>query len=123
MGNQSTFTPDQVAARLQGELSHWTFSDGAIRRIYRTHGWKSTLMVVNAIGHLCEAAWHHPELEVTYDHVGVALWSHGAKGITERDFALAAMIEKVITWQPGAGGGPLEGTPSDPRFAYLRYDS
>lgn len=123
MNSDKTFTTDEITERLSGALTHWTYSDGAIRRVFRTHGWKGALMVVNAIGHLAEAAWHHPDLEVSYDRVGVALSSHDAKGITERDFALAAKIEEVIGWRPGADGGPLEGTPSDPKYAYLRYDS
>lgn len=79
-------------------------------------------MAVNAIGHLCEVAWHHPELQVTYDAVSVALSTHDANGVTERDFALAAKIEDCLTWQPGAEAGALEGTPTDPRHAYLRFD-
>ena len=50
------------------------------------------------------------------------LMNHAAKGITDKDFALAAKIEAVVGWQPGAEGGPLEGTPTDPRFAYIKYD-
>jgi 4a-hydroxytetrahydrobiopterin dehydratase len=28
----------------------------------------------------------------------------------------------VVQWQPGREGGPLEGTPDDPRFKYIKYD-
>lgn len=36
---------------------------------------------------------------------------------------LGAMIEKVVQWQPGKEGGPLEGTPQDdPRYTYVKYD-
>lgn len=117
-----TYTEDEITTRLSGILAHWTYSDGAIHRLYKTHGWKSTLMVVNAIGHLCEAAWHHPDLEVSYDRVGVALTTHDANGITERDFTLAAKIEEIVCWRPGKEGGALEGTPDDPRYAYLKHD-
>ncbi len=79
-------------------------------------------MAVNAVGHLAEVAWHHPELAVSYDSVEVALSSHDVNGITDRDFALAEKIELFLTWQPGAEGGPLEGTPADRAHAYLRYD-
>lgn len=39
---------------------HWYYENGWIRRKYRTGGWKGTLMVVNVVGHLAEAAWHRP---------------------------------------------------------------
>lgn len=113
----------QIRERLARELPHWTFEDGWIRREYSTAGWKATLMVVNAVGHLAEAAWHHPDLAVSYASVIVKLATHSAKGVTDKDFALARKIEEVVAWQPGREGGPLEGTPGgDPRFRYIDYD-
>ncbi|MDO9314869.1 MAG: 4a-hydroxytetrahydrobiopterin dehydratase [Burkholderiaceae bacterium] len=117
------FTPEEVTARLQQELPTWTYEDGWIRRKYKTSGWKGTLMVVNTVGHLAEAAWHHPDLAVSYAFVIVKLVNHAAKGITEKDFQLAKKIEDVVLWQPGKeDGSELEGTPDDPRFKYIKYD-
>ncbi len=117
------FSVEEVQARLADELPKWTFEDGWIRRKYKTSGWKATLMVVNTVGHLAEAAWHHPDMTVSYAFVNVKLMNHAAKGITEKDFALARKIEDVVMWQPGAeAGSALEGTPDDPRFKYLKYD-
>ena len=79
-------------------------------------------MVVNAVGHLAEAAFHHPDLTVSYAFVIVKLVNHAVKGITSKDFALAHKIEEFIMWQPGKEGGALEGTPDDPRFKYIKYD-
>ena len=122
-GADEVYPPDEVQARLDAELPKWTFEDGWIRRKYKTSGWKSTLMVVNTVGHLAEAAWHHPDLNVSYAFVTVKLMNHAAKGITEKDFALAKKIEEVLMWQPGKADPPLlEGTPDDPRFKYLKYD-
>ncbi|WP_428851417.1 4a-hydroxytetrahydrobiopterin dehydratase [Imbroritus primus] len=114
---------DEIQRRLAAELPHWYLEDGWLRRKYRTEGWKGTLMVVNTIGHLAEAAWHHPDLTVSYAFVIVKLTTHSSKGITERDFALAQKIEEVVQWQPGLAGGALEGTPNDDqRFRYIKYD-
>ena len=122
-GPNETFTPEEIEARLKAELPKWTFEDGWIRRKYKTSGWKATLMVVNTVGHLAEAAWHHPDLAVSYAFVIVKLVNHSAKGITEKDFQLAKKIEEVVLWQPGQeDGSELEGTPDDPRFKYIKYD-
>jgi 4a-hydroxytetrahydrobiopterin dehydratase len=119
----STYTEQQINERLTSELPHWFFENGWIRRKYKTSGWKATLMVVNTIGHLAEAAWHHPDLTVSYAFVIVKLMTHDAKGITDKDFQLAAKIEQVISWQPASEGGALEGTPNDDaRFKYIKYD-
>ncbi|HET6468904.1 MAG TPA: 4a-hydroxytetrahydrobiopterin dehydratase [Geminicoccaceae bacterium] len=118
-----TYSDEEVTARLAAELPHWYLEDGWIRRHYRTSSWKGTLMVINAVGHLAEAAWHHPDLTASYAWVEVRLMNHAAKGITDKDFALAKKIEEVVTWQPGAEDGPLEGTPQDDlRFSYIKYD-
>ena len=113
----------EIRKRLAGELPHWRFEDGWMRRTYRTQGWKGTLMVINTIGHLAEAAWHHPDLTASYAWVEVRLQTHTAKGITDKDFQLASKIEEVVMWQPGTEGAALEGTPDDDqRFAYIKYD-
>lgn len=121
---KTTFSAEEITVRLAAELPHWRFEDGWIRRTYKTSSWKGTLMVINAVGHLAEAAWHHPDLTASYAWVEVRLMSHDAKGITARDFALAKKIEEVVQWQPGLeAGGALEGTPQgDLRFAYVKYD-
>jgi 4a-hydroxytetrahydrobiopterin dehydratase len=117
------YTIDEIQARLADELPGWYFEDGWIRRKYKTSGWKATLMVVNTVGHLAEAAWHHPDLTVSYAFVIVKLMNHAAKGVTDKDFALARKIEDVVLWRPAAEeGSPLEGTPDDPRFKYIKYD-
>ena len=80
-------------------------------------------MVINTIGHLAEAAWHHPDITASYAWVEVRLVTHSAKGITSKDLELAKKIEEVVAWQPGKEGKGLEGTPeSDQRFAYIKYD-
>ena len=123
------YSESETIARLESELPHWVLENGWIRRKYKTSGWKATLMVVNTIGHLSEAAWHHPDLTVSYAFVIVKLCTHDAKGITDKDFELAAKIEAVIGWQPAleakADGSKsaLEGTPNeDARFKYIKYD-
>ena len=120
--DKETYDEADITARLDAELPHWYYENGWIRRKYRTHGWKSTLMVVNTIGHLAEAAFHHPDLTVSYAFVIVKLMNHAAKGVTDKDFELAKKIEEVIQWQPAAEESSLSGTPADARFAYIKYD-
>ncbi len=117
------YSEADINTKLSQELPHWYFEDGWIRRKYKTGSWKGTLMVVNTVGHLAEAAWHHPDLTVSYAFVVVKLCTHSAKGITDKDFELARKIEEVIQWQPAKTGSALEGTPNeDQRFKYVKYD-
>mgnify|MGYP000063617278 CR=1 FL=1 len=122
-GKDETYSEEEIEARLKDELPEWHFEGGWIRRKYKTSGWKATLMVVNTVGHLAEAAWHHPDLTVSYAFVTVKLMNHAAKGITDKDFELALKIEEVIQWQPSKNeDSSLDGTPEDPRFKYIKYD-
>ena len=122
MSDAKVYDEAETTARLAAELPKWRLENGWIRRKYKTHSWKGTLMAVNAIGHLAEAAWHHPDLAVSYAFVEVKLTTHDAKGITDKDFELAKKIDEVIGWRP-AEGSALEGTPQgDARFAYIKYD-
>ena len=113
-----------VTAWLAAHLKSWRLEDGFIRRTYKTNSWKGTLMVINTVGHLAEAAWHHPDITASYAWVEVRLVTHSAKGITMKDLELARKIEEVVNWQPAKeAGSALEGTPhADMRFAYIKYD-
>jgi len=123
MTTSKVYAEDEVIDKLKKELPHWFLENGWIRRKYKTSGWKATLMVVNTVGHLAEAAWHHPDLAVSYAFVIVKLCTHDAKGITDKDFELANKIEQVIAWQPALEEGALTGTPNDDaRFKYIKYD-
>lgn len=81
-------------------LPGWTYADGWLTRLFVTDGWRSTMLLVNAIAFLAEAADHHPDLGVHYGRVDIKLQSHDAGGVTDRDLALAAKIERMVHEQP-----------------------
>ena len=122
MTDEKTYTNEEIDAYLKSNLPNWYFENGWIRRKYKTSGWKGTLMVINTIGHLAEAAWHHPDLQISYAFVEVKLMNHAKKGITQLDFDLAKKIDDFILWNPKNDDSSLEGTPSDARFAYIKYE-
>ena len=116
------FKESEIKSFLDKKLKGWQYDGKWIRKTFKTHSWKSTLMVVNSIGHLAESAWHHPHLQVSYAFVEVKLMNHAMKGITQLDIDLAKKIDEFILWNPKNENSSLEGTPSDPRFAYIKYD-
>ncbi len=101
---ERTYTESEIGDRLR-ELPGWYFEDGWIRRVYKTDGWPTTLMLVNAIGYLAEAAYNHPDLNVTWGRIIVKLSTHSAGGITDKDFELARKIDDAVLWRPAGGGG------------------
>jgi 4a-hydroxytetrahydrobiopterin dehydratase len=106
------YSEAEIPAKLaEHGLSSWNLEDGWLRRKYTTDGWLTTLALVNAVGYLAEAAWHHPDLAVTWGKLWVKLKTHSAGGITDKDFALAKQIEAAVLWRPPAGS-PLGGNPN-----------
>jgi pterin-4a-carbinolamine dehydratase len=121
MSSEKVYTPSEIEARLTSNLPHWQHDQGHLCRVFKTTHWKSSMLLANAIGFLAEAAWHHPDLTVSWGQVEVRLMTHSAGGITDKDFALAGEIDRLIAWQPPSGSG-LEGVPDDPRWRYLAGD-
>lgn len=101
----------EIPAKLQEMgLKDWYLEEGWIRRKFNTDGWPTTLMLTNAIGFLCEAAYHHADLAITWGKMWVKLKTHSESGITDKDFLLAREIEKLALWRPSEqtfeGGSP-----------------
>ncbi len=122
MNKVKVFNESEIKNFLDKNLEGWSYDGKWIRKTYKTHSWKSTLMVINAVGHLAESAWHHPDIQASYAFVEVKLMNHAEKGITKLDFDLAKKIDEFVLWNPNNEESSLEGTPSDPRFAYIKYN-
>ena len=100
--------PAELARR---GLAHWHLEAGWIRRQYNTDGWPQTLMAVNLVGFLAEAAYHHPDLALSWGKLWVKLRTHSAGGVTDKDFALARQIEDALLSRPAADSPLAPGNP------------
>lgn len=83
---------DEVRARLEG-LDGWSRSGDAIERTYTFDGFPAAIEFVQRVADLAESADHHPDIDIRYDRVRLALSTHSAGGITEKDIALATRID------------------------------
>ena len=110
---------DQAIAAKVAALPGWVYERGWLRREYKTDGWAQTLLVVNAIAFLSEAAYHHPDLAVTWARVEVKLMTHSAGGITDKDFELARRLDALVLWTPDPGAA-LTGPPNPLARASVR---
>lgn len=77
-------------------LPEWQHNAGWLVRTWKTDGWRSSILIVNAISFLAEAADHHPDVELHWGSVVVRLQTHTAGGVTAKDIALATEIEQLI---------------------------
>jgi 4a-hydroxytetrahydrobiopterin dehydratase len=102
MARQERKISEAEAAAFLARMPGWSIIDGWLTRRYKTDGWPTTLMLVNAIGFAAEAADHHPDLSVAWPSVTVRLRTHSADGLTVKDLEIAEKIEEVALWRPAA---------------------
>lgn len=74
----------------------WKLEGGEIVRVYTFSDFLHSLQFVNLIGEKAEDLGHHPDIDIRYNKVRLALVSHDAGGITDADFAMAAASDLVF---------------------------
>ena len=94
--------PDDQIEKGLAELSGWSRSGDEIEKTFELPSFPDAVAFVTRVGFLAEAANHHPDLDVRYRKVRVALSTHSEGGITEKDLSLAGEIESAAT---GGSGG------------------
>lgn len=91
-----TLTPTQIQA-FTAEFPDWTFRNGALVREWTFPDFTEAMLFVNRVAALAERANHHPDIDIRYNRVTLALVSHDAGGITLRDTGLARECNDLVT--------------------------
>lgn len=92
----ATLSTEQVREKLKA-LPEWKLVQGEIVREVTLKDFVAAMNFVNRVAEKAEAAGHHPDIDIRYNRVRLALVSHDAGGLTEKDFQLAAEIDAVLT--------------------------
>jgi 4a-hydroxytetrahydrobiopterin dehydratase len=86
---------DELRERLN-LLPEWKEEHGEIVRWTEFPDFVAAMDFVNAVAAKAEAAGHHPDIDIRYNKVRLALVSHDAGGLTQRDFDLAESIDALL---------------------------
>jgi 4a-hydroxytetrahydrobiopterin dehydratase len=78
------------------EVPEWKLEAGAITRRFEFGDFGEAMSFVNSVARVAERAGHHPDIDIRYNKVTLALSSHDAGGITESDFAVAKAIGGIV---------------------------
>jgi 4a-hydroxytetrahydrobiopterin dehydratase len=89
-------TEEQVRARL-AEVPGWELVDGKLHRELRFADFVEAFGFMSRLALIAEKSDHHPEWSNVYDRVVIDLRTHDADGITERDLALAAAANRLVS--------------------------
>jgi 4a-hydroxytetrahydrobiopterin dehydratase len=75
----------------------WKLQGGKLVREWTFKDFVEAMAFVNRVATLAEAAGHHPDIDIRYNHVLLGLVSHDAGGITERDLAMANRLDSEFS--------------------------
>ena len=84
---------DQIQHRLRS-IQGWSLANNSIQKTFSFQTFASAIDFVNRVARLADAADHHPDIDIRYTRVTLTLSTHSAGGLTNRDFDLAAEIER-----------------------------
>jgi 4a-hydroxytetrahydrobiopterin dehydratase len=87
---------DQVTTRL-AELPEWERQGDEIVRSYQAPSFLEGIAFVGRLAGLAEAANHHPDIDIRWRTVRIALTTHDDGGLSDKDFDLAAQIDATFT--------------------------
>jgi 4a-hydroxytetrahydrobiopterin dehydratase len=90
-----TFSAEEIAQHLT-TIPDWHLENGALVRCFSFTDFREAMSFVNSVASVAEHAGHHPDIDIRYNKVNLALSSHDAGGITERDFSLAGEIGRIL---------------------------
>jgi 4a-hydroxytetrahydrobiopterin dehydratase len=74
------------------QLPGWSLAGKAIERRYEFPDFAAAMKFVNRVAELAEASDHHPDIDIRYNKVVLALISHDSGGVTSRDVKMAHKI-------------------------------
>ena len=87
-------TSEEIQKRLSS-LKNWKLVHGEIVRELEFKDFMAAMNFVNQVAGKAEAAGHHPDIDIRYNKVRLALVSHDAGGITDQDFNMAGSIDAI----------------------------
>ncbi|MGA3068927.1 MAG: 4a-hydroxytetrahydrobiopterin dehydratase [Terracidiphilus sp.] len=91
----STLSQAEIASRLTAHPD-WRIERGELVRTFQFETFPNAVAFVNKVAGAAEEAGHHPDIDIRYNRVRLALVSHDAGGLTDKDFALAAATDKLV---------------------------
>jgi 4a-hydroxytetrahydrobiopterin dehydratase len=93
--SEPVLTEAEVDGALAEQQLHWTREGDVLVTTVKLHDFAAALAFVNAVGAAAEAANHHPDIDIRWNTVRLALSTHDSGGITLLDLALAGVVDRL----------------------------
>ena len=86
---------DPQVAQAATTVPAWTQSGSSITRTFEFKDFPRAIEFVNQVARIAEEAWHHPDIDIRWNKVTLVLTTHDQGGLTERDFSLARLFDRL----------------------------
>ncbi|HVV00631.1 MAG TPA: 4a-hydroxytetrahydrobiopterin dehydratase [Verrucomicrobiae bacterium] len=88
------YSPAQMKTAMRF-LPEWTKKGSVISRTYQFRDFATAMEFVKAVARVAERAQHHPDIDIRYNKVTLALTTHDEGGLTEKDFEMAGKFDRL----------------------------
>ena len=78
------------------KLPEWELEKKHIERLFEFEDFTQAMDFVNSVAEIAEEDDHHPEIDIRYNKVRVALSTHSEGGLTDLDFEVAEKIDTLV---------------------------
>lgn len=89
-------TVEQIQEKVKGIDPSWQIDGKWLKRTFKFNDFTEAFSFMTRVALFAEKAAHHPDWSNSYKTVNISLTTHEAEGLTDKDFALAAQIDKSI---------------------------
>jgi len=78
-------------------LPGWGYTEGSIKKVFRTQNFPATMGFVTAAGGFCQRRNHHPDyILMKYKEIEISFSTHSVGGVTQNDIDIASDLEKIL---------------------------
>ncbi len=91
----SRLSPDQISAALR-DLPQWSGDENGIRRTVELPSFRDAVDTIVRIADVAEEMDHHPDIDLRWRTLHLAVVTHSAGGVTDNDFELARRIDQLL---------------------------
>lgn len=87
---------DAQVAQLLSQLTGWQLEEGKLVKTFHFRDHCQAVAFVNAVAWISHTQDHHPVVELGYNTVRLAYWTHAIGGLSENDFICAAKVDSLL---------------------------
>ncbi|NUU25163.1 MAG: 4a-hydroxytetrahydrobiopterin dehydratase [Streptomycetaceae bacterium] len=86
---------DRTLAKALADLDGWEGDTDLLRRTVKAPDFPTAILIVDAIAVAAEDMNHHPDIDIRWRTLHLALTTHDKGGVTDLDLTLAARIDEI----------------------------